>query len=66
MLRPNYLRRVALLTPTAGLLLANGCMAALESGLDRVLAPAAAGNLLVAPYSPLFGVVQAIARLAQG
>ena len=44
--RPGWLRVV----PLAGLLLANGCLARLESGWDLVLGIGAQENAQIAPY----------------
>ena len=66
MSRGKLLRRLCVLVPAGGLLLVNGCLAAIERNMDIVLSPGALGNALVAPYSPVSGLLDFLMRLARG
>ncbi len=62
----NRLNRLRLLVSAAGLLLVNGCLAALEQSIDFVLSPEAAGNLAAVPYAGVAGLIEFLASLSRG
>ncbi len=66
MYRLRTYRRLYWLVPSAGLLFVSNCMAAFERNLDILLSPQAAGNIGVAPYSAVAGLLDLLVRLARG
>ncbi len=54
--------RATRFVPVAGLLLANGCLAAAERNLDYFLAPDALENALFLPFSTVAPLVQFLLR----
>ena len=59
--RSRHLRRFA--WAAVGLASIGGCLANVQSNLDLVFAPEAAGNLLRLTVSPLVGLAQVVSRL---
>lgn len=66
MLTPRKLWPTLLVVAGAGLMSINGCLARAERNLDILLAPEALQNALVAPYSPMEGLVERFVRLVRG
>ncbi len=65
MKRKHLWRRWYLLAPSIGTVVVSGCMAAAESNLDILLSPSATSNLLAAPYSAVFGLLEFFLRLVR-
>jgi hypothetical protein len=63
MYRLRTYRRLYLLGPAMGVLFISNCMAAFERNLDILLSPEAAGNISIAPYSVVAGLLDILARL---
>jgi hypothetical protein len=62
MYRLRLYRQLCLLGPAMGVLLISGCMAAFERNLDILLSPEADGNISIAPYSAVAGLLSALAH----
>ena len=56
-------RRLCLLGPAMGILFINGCLAAFERNLDILLSPEAAGNINIAPYTAVAGLLDLLVQL---
>jgi hypothetical protein len=63
MYRLRTYRRLCLLGPGLGILLINGCLAAFERNVDILLSPEAAGNINIAPYSAVAGLLNLLVQL---
>jgi hypothetical protein len=63
MYRMRTYRRLCLLGPGMGLLFISGCLAAFERNLDILLSPEAAGNIAIAPYSAVAGLLNILSNL---
>ncbi len=63
MYRLRTYRRLCLLGPAMGVLFISSCLAAFERNLDILLSPEAAGNISLAPYSAVAGLLDLLSNL---
>ncbi len=63
---PHALRWLLLGTSAGGLVFVSGCLALAERGLDILLSPAAAGNINIAPYTAVAGLLGVLVAIRPG
>jgi hypothetical protein len=60
------IRRLLALTSLGGTVFASGCYSVLEQNLDILLSPAASGNLLALPTSPVAPLIEFLLKAFRG
>ncbi|GEM_PF-1737265 len=64
--RQRAVRWLLLGTSAGGLVFVSGCLALAERGLDILLSPAAAGNISIAPFTALAGLLGVLVAVRPG
>ncbi len=64
--RQRVARWLLLGTSAGGLVFVSGCLALAERGLDILLSPAAAGNIGIAPFTALAGLLGVLVAVRPG